>query len=546
MLAALFNKKSVWLTVLCVFAATILVYTITARSAVAATTTNYELEKIYLYDYHDTDDTVVISGSKIDSSMSQVVDWSTVRIRASVTNGYYDIEGANLDGKYYVVSLPNEYADLTIKILDKDGNLQKHYYLQLRRKAQGIESVIFSGNNFNYTFDSLVSNNVLTVPSWVDVLTMEVKQSSNDYIVQYNTKLSDNNTWDIDLPEAKPMPVYITVAPKDKPNNYTQYKIEIKRLSDEATAQGALSALKVTSGTDSYEMFPAFDPDVYNYYVMLPNNARSVSITPTLGNTGASISMDGVIVPSGKPSGNYTTSTSGNQVMVMVTDLNNQINVYTINLLRTTRSDGSDPALTNLRIKQGNSKNESSMMMQDTIPVFNRDVYEYELVMDSAYSFFSFRPSYVDSNCAAFLVVDKKMIPLSESGYSDPVQLSMDDKIFIRVFSADFKHYQDYNIETSARILDDNYLLDNLVLKVDNLPAKLSPGFSRTNYEYKASGDDDSKYYTITATASSKESTISVNNKTLVSGVESEQFIMGDSVTPIEVIVTAENGDTAM
>lgn len=545
MLAALFNKKSVWLTVLCVFAATILVYTITARSAAAATTTNYELEKIYLYDYHDTDDTVVISGSKIDSSMSQVVDWSTVRIRASVTNGYYDIEGANLDGKYYVVSLPNEYADLTIKILDKDGNLQKHYYLQLRRKAQGIESVIFSGNNFNYTFDSLVSNNVLTVPSWVDVLTMEVKQSSNDYIVQYNTKLSDNNTWDIDLPEAKPMPVYITVAPKDKPNNYTQYKIEIKRLSDEATAQGALSALKVTSGTDSYEMFPAFDPDVYNYYVMLPNNARSVSITPTLGNTGASISMDGVIVPSGKPSGNYTTSTSGNQVMVMVTDLNNQINVYTINLLRTTRSDGSDPALTNLRIKQGNSKNESSMMMQDTIPVFNRDVYEYELVMDSAYSFFSFRPSYVDSNCAAFLVVDKKMIPLSESGYSDPVQLSMDDKIFIRVFSADFKHYQDYNIETSARILDDNYLLDNLVLKVDNLPAKLSTGFSRTNYEYKASGDDDSKYYTITATASSKESTISVNNKTLVSGVESEQFIMGDSVTPIEVIVTAENGDTA-
>lgn len=545
MLAALFHKKSVWLSVLCLCAATILVYAVCAEKATAATTTNYELEKIYLYDYYDTDDTVVISGSKIDSSMSQVVDWSTVRIRASVSNGFYDIEGANLDGKYYVVSLPNEYADLTIKILDKDGNLQKHYYLQLRRKAQGIEAITFSGENFNYTFDSLVSSNVLTVPSWVDNLTMEVKASSNDYIVQYNTKTSDNNTWDIDLPDAKPMPVYITVAPKDKPNNYTQYKIEVKRLSDDESAQGALSSLKVSDGTNTYSMFPAFDPDVYNYYVMLPNNARSISVTPTLGNTGASISMDGVIVPNGKPSGNYTTSTSGNQVMVMVTDLNNQINVYTINLLRTTRSDGSDAAMTNLRIKQGTSKNEASMMMQDTIPVFNRDVHEYELVMDAAYSYFSFRPSYVDSNCAAFLVVDKKMIPLSESGYCDPVQLSMDDKIFIRIFSADFKHYQDYNIKTSARILDDNYLLDNLVLKVDKLSAKLSPGFSRTNYEYKASADDDSKYYTITATTSSKESTISVNNKTLTSGVESEQFIMGDSVTPIEVVVTAENGDSA-
>jgi len=541
MLAAIFPKKSVWL----LLAAVVLLYAVLADRAAAATTNNYELEKVYLYDYYDTDDTVVISGSKIDSSMSQVVEWDTVRIKASVSNGFYDIEGANLDGNYYVVSLPNEYADLKIKILDKDGNLQKNYYLQLRRKAQGIESVVFSGNNFSYTFDSLVSSNVLTVPSWVDELTMQVNTSSNDYIVQYNTKSSDNNIWTVDLPGAKSMPVYITVATKDKPTTYTQYKIEVKRLSDEATAQGALSALKVNSGTDTYAMFPAFDPEVYNYYVMLPNNARTVSITPTLGNLGASISMDGVIVPSGKPSGNYTVSTSGTQVMVMVTDQNNQISVYTVNLLRTTRPDGSDPAMTNLRIKQGSSKNEASMLMQDTIPIFNRDIYEYELVMDGAYSYFSFRPSYVDSNCAAFLVVGKKIVPLSESGYCDPVQLSMDDEIFIRVFSADFKHYQDYKIKTSARILDDNYLLDGLVLKVDNMTAKLSPNFARTTYDYKASGDDDSKFYTITATAASKETTISVNDKTLTSGVESEQFAMGDSVTTIEILSKAENGDTA-
>ena len=77
------------------------------------------------------------------------------------------------------------------------------------------------------------------------------------------------------------------------------------------------------------------------------------------------------------------------------------------------------------------------------------------------------------------------------------------------------------------------------MLKVDKLSAKLSPGFSRTNYEYKASADDDSKYYTITATTSSKESTISVNNKTLTSGVESEQFIMGYVVNGVSKPLTA-------
>ena len=127
----------------------------------------------------------------------------------------------------------------------------------------------------------------------------------------------------------------------------------------------------------------------------------------------------------------------------MVTDLNNQIHVYTINMLRATRTEGSDPVMTNLRIKQGTTRNESAMMMQDTIPVFTRDIYEYELVMDSAYGYFSFRPSLIDSNCVAFLVIGNKMIQLSESGYCDPVQLSMEDKVSVRVISADFKHYQE-------------------------------------------------------------------------------------------------------
>ena len=45
MLAALFPKKSVWL----LFTATILAYIFMAGSAVAA---DYELDKIYLYDYY--------------------------------------------------------------------------------------------------------------------------------------------------------------------------------------------------------------------------------------------------------------------------------------------------------------------------------------------------------------------------------------------------------------------------------------------------------------------------------------------------------------
>ena len=226
---------------------------------------DYELEKLYLYDYSDMDDRIVLSGSGIKDSMSQVVEWQTVRIRADISAGDYQVEGANLDGKYYVVTLHGEATDLTIKLLNDKGKVEKRYYLQLRKATEGLESVTFTGDDYEFTFDNLSSSNVLTVPARVDELNMEVEVSSNDYIVKYNTKESDDNTWKINVPKESTIPLYITVSNEDNPDDYTQYKIEVTRLSDDVNAQGSLSSLKVKNGTESYELFPAFDPEVYNY-----------------------------------------------------------------------------------------------------------------------------------------------------------------------------------------------------------------------------------------------------------------------------------------
>lgn len=534
------QKKSAWVILsMLIFCMCLMM----SGSALAATT--YELERITISDYFDTGDSVKISGSGISDSMSKVVEWRTVRIQADVSNGTYEIEGANLDNNAYVVNLNNELVDLVINIFDEKGNLQKHYYLQLRQHSDGIKAVEFSGDDFTYSFDSLASRNVLTIPARVQTLRMKVSTTSVDYIVKYNTRQSENNVWDIEVPEGATMPIYITVSTKSRPDEYQQYKIEITRLSGDASAQGSLSDIKVTSGSNTYDLFPAFDPKVYNYYVCLPNSARDVAFIPTLGNSGTSVSVNGVIVPNGKASDYYMASTSGNQAIIMVNDLNNQINVYTINMLRATKTEGDVAKLKDLRLKQGTSKNESSMLLQDTVPMFKEDVYNYELVMDSAYGYFSFRPSLGDSDGTAYFMMDKQVIPLSEMKYCDPVQLGMNDKCVIRVYSADFKHYQDYNFTVATRELDDNYLLDKLVIKIDGMPVTLSPVFSRTTYNYKTSADDDSKICTVIATAASNRSTITINNRSAQSGVESEQFRMPESSTYVEIVVTAENGQSA-
>lgn len=518
-------------------------YLVISTSVLAAP--SYDLQQIIISDYYNTDSTVKISGAGITDSMSKVVEWRTVRIQADVSGGYYEIEGANFDNNAYVVNLTNEIADLVINVFDDKGNLQKHYYLQLRQSSAGIKAVEFTGEDFTYTFDSLASTNVLTVPARVNTLRMKVNTTSVDYIVKYNTKQSENNTWEVDIPEGATMPIYITVSTKNRPEEYQQYKIEVTKLSGDASAQGSLSGIKVSSGSNTYDLFPAFDPKIYNYYVCLPNSARDVTFTPTLGNSGTSVSVNGVVVPNGRPSDYYTASTSGNQIVIMVNDINNQINVYTINLLRATKTEGDVAKLKDLRLKQGSSRNESSLLLQDTVPVFKEDVYKYELVMDAAYSYFSFRPALGDSDGCAYLMMDKQVIPLSETKYSDPVQLGMNDKCVIRAYSADFKHYQDYEFTVAARELDDNYLLDKLVIRIDNLPVSLSPVFSRTNYNYKTSADEDSKICTVLATAASDRAKITINNRPAQSGVESEQFKMPDSNTYVEIVVTAENGQSA-
>jgi hypothetical protein len=514
-----------------------------ALASTAAAATTYELQRIDLYDYYDTGSSVSITSSGIDSSMSKVVDWQTVKIKATVSNGTYVIDGANLDGQYYVVTLNKNYVDLTIRVLDSDGNLQKRYYLQLRKSVDGIQSVVFSGDDYSYTFDTLASTNTLTIPATATNLKMKVNVSSSDYIVKYNTKESSDNTWDIDVPDGSSVPLYITVSTTSDPNTYTQYKIEVSKLSSAAGAQGALSALKISSGSNTYDLFPAFDPDIYNYYVCLPNGARNVTFTPTLGNNGTSVAINGTVVANGKASGAITASTSGTKVTVSVTDLNNQVNVYTVNLIRTSQTEGSDAVLDDLQVKCGSSRSESALLLMDTTPIFSKNTTKYELVMDAAYSYFMFRPAITGG--AVFLINDNTVIQLSETKYSDIIQLGIGDTPIIRVYSADFKSYKDYNFTVSARELDGNYLLDSLVVKIDGMKVGLSPTFARSTYNYTTSADESSKVYTITPTAAASSTKITVNGSTVASGSESAEIALGDTTTTVTIVSTAENGESA-
>ena len=89
-----------------------------------------------------------------------------------------------------------------------------------------------------------------------------------------------------------------------------------------------LTALTISDG----DLVPAFDPAIFDYTVAVANDVAMVTVTPTVRQTSATITVNGVAVDSGEASGAITlTSNTAADVPVVVTATDgNTVRTYTI------------------------------------------------------------------------------------------------------------------------------------------------------------------------------------------------------------------------
>lgn len=281
-----------------------------------------------------------------------------------------------------------------------------------------------------------------------------------------------------------------------------------------------------------------------DYYICLPSNVKSVTLTPEYGDDCDTVKINGKTVRDGDESSELSSSTGGSSYTMKITDEDGDTEEYTLNIVRAIVSSGSTAALDNLRIKRGSSKTESSLSEIEADPGFDSYTYDYELIAGDDSAYFSFRPSLDDSDGIALLAYGDTVIMLEDDDYCTPIRLESDETVTIRSYSPSFKVYKDYDFEIVGRQLDDTDTLEDLELYVDGVQVTISPSFNSKTYTYKASVSDAADVYTVTPTAEDSSATITVNGDTVKSGRSSDEYSLADSFTNVVIMVTAENGDS--
>lgn len=530
-----------------VFILLVLACTLFLGLASVAAADTYDLDRIDLYDYYDSSSRVRITSDDLERNMEKTVEWRRVKIVPRVIDGSYTVTGeVNQDSSddYYVALDEGETIRVTINVYDDDGDRQERYYLDLTRGMEGIESVLFTADDFEKEFTSLDDTNKLVVPLDVDKVKLKAYLTDSDYEVECNDSGSSNNTWNISVPKSGTVSVYLNVYNEDD-DEVAEYKFVISRSSSaSSSAKELLDDLTAKNGSDEYEIFPDFDEDVQDYYICLPSNVKSVTLTPEYGDDCDTVKINGKTVRDGDESSELSSSTGGSSYTMKITDEDGDTEEYTLNIVRAIVSSGSTAALDNLRIKRGSSKTESSLSEIEADPGFDSYTYDYELIAGDDSAYFSFRPSLDDSDGIALLAYGDTVIMLEDDDYCTPIRLESDETVTIRSYSPSFKVYKDYDFEIVGRQLDDTDTLEDLELYVDGVQVTISPSFNSKTYTYKASVSDAADVYTVTPTAEDSSATITVNGDTVKSGRSSDEYSLADSFTNVVIMVTAENGDS--
>ncbi len=537
----MFKRKSGVLILL------VLVCTLFLSLASVAAAATYDLDRIDLYDYYDSSNRVRITEDDLERNMEKTVEWRRIKIVPRVIDGSYTVTGeVKRDGNddYYVALDEGDTIRVTINVYDNKDERRERYYLDLTRGMEGIESVLFTADDFEKEFESLSAKNKLAVPMDVSKVKMKVYLTDSDYEVECNDSGSSNNTWNISVPKNDTVSVYLNVYNEDG-DEVAEYKYEIERSnSANSSSKDLLDELKVKSGSKSYELFPEFDEDIHEYFICVPSDVKNVTLTPEYGDDCETVKINGRTVRDGSESDNLSSSTGGSSYTMKITDDDDDTEEYSITVIRASVSSGSGAELDKLRIKRGSSSKESSMTEIDSEPSFDEYTTDYKLIAGGDSAYFSFRPSLDDSDGIALLAYDDKVIMLENDSYCTPVKLESDETATLRSYSPNFKSYKDYEFEVAGRKLDDTDTLDDMELYVDGVKVKISPSFDSKTYTYKASVGTNADVYTITPKADDDSATITVNGDTVKSGRTSPEYSLADSFTNVVVTVRAENGDS--
>lgn len=302
--------------------------------------------------------------------------------------------------------------------------------------------------------------------------------------------------------------------------NNNPAKVRIFGYSDVSTAADAnLSAITLSTGTLS----PAYNPLTQTYTATVPNNVTSITTTPTVEQTGATVTVNGKAVASGTASQAIPLVVGANTITYSVTSTDKTVvRPYTVVV---TRGASTNALLTGLSISKGT-----------LTPVFSSSVLKYTATVANSVTYVTFTPIAADPTA----VIKVNGIIVASGKASAIVALAPGANVIKTVVTAqDNATVKTYTTTVTRTPLTDA-VLSSIVL---GGASSLTPTFKSNIYSYTALASTTGPTITVTPT-SIDGGTITVGGVAVASGKSTAPITLKIGLNVLKVVVTAEDGKT--
>ena len=293
------------------------------------------------------------------------------------------------------------------------------------------------------------------------------------------------------------------------------YTVTVSRA---ASSNATLSALALSSGT----LAPAFVAGTTGYTASVGNATTSLTVTPTVADSSATVTVNGVAVSSGNASGAIALAVGNNILTTVVTAQNGAPNTYTVTV---TRAASSNADLSALSLSSGT-----------LVPAFASATTGYTASVGNATTSLTVT-STVLAGTSSVTVNGVAVISGNASG---AIALAVGNNILTTVVTAQNGTTTKTYTVTVTRAASANADLSALSLS----SGTMSPAFASATTGYTASVGNATTSLTVTPTVAAGTSSVTVNGVATTSGNASGAIALNVGSNTITTVVTAQDGTT--
>ncbi|HMS83408.1 MAG TPA: cadherin-like beta sandwich domain-containing protein [Nitrospira sp.] len=365
-------------------------------------------------------------------------------------------------------------------------------------------------------FSPAVTSYTVQLPTDVSSTTITATPRVSGDTIRIDNQQISSQTVTLDSPGAEKS-VNIVVTETGTGGTSKSYSVQVKRAS--LAGNNSLASLTVSPGT----LAPEFENSSTRYTVSVGNTIGSVTITPTLSDPAATMTVNGQPALSGQPrtidlnGGGQTTT-----ITTTITALNGSTQSYTVDV---SRGPSNNNNLRGLVISSGSLN-----------PDFRAGTTGYTVNVGSGVDSVRVRPTVADST--ATLTVNGQAVTSGQQSQAITLSGPGSSTVISIIVIAQNGTPKPYSVNVVRAALGGNNNLSALTVS----PGDLAPTFSVNTTNYTADVTSSVSSVTVTPTRQDPNATITVNGQAATSGQGRAITLNGaGSDTSINIVVTAPN-----